>query len=89
MKNVSSCLLSVACFVMLCIPVFVTLGLRLTMRDALTFDSSQSVGLWSGTITAMNSTCNCLIFYWKNKILRAEGKKVLKGLTFVKINGRD
>jgi hypothetical protein len=28
----------------------------------------------------MNSTCNCLIFFWKNKILRTEGMKVIKGM---------
>ena len=89
MKNISSCLLSVACFVVLSIPVFVSNGLRTTTRDTLALDSSYIVTLWSGTITSMNSTCNCLIFYWKNKILRAEGKKVLKGLKFDKINGRD
>ena len=89
MKNVSSCLLSVACFVMMSIPVFVSSGLRMTTRDKLTLDSSYIAALWSATITSMNSTCNCLIFYWKNKILRAEGKRVLKGLKFDRINGRD
>ena len=82
MKNVSSCLLSVACFVMLSIPAFVSSGLRITTRDTLILDSSYIGYLWSGTIISINSTCNCLIFYWKNKILRAEGKKVLKGLKF-------
>ena len=89
MKNVSSCLLSVACFVMLSIPVFVSSGLRMTAGDTLILNSSYIAALWSATITFTNSTCNCLIFYWKNKILRAEGKKVLKGLKFDKINGRD
>ena len=82
MKNVSSCLLSVACFVVLSIPAFVHGGLRMTTRDTLILDSAYIVGLWAHTIAAMNSTCNCLIFYWKNKILRAEGRKVLKGLKF-------
>jgi hypothetical protein len=34
----------------------------------------------------MNSTFNSLIFFWKNKILRTEGMKIIKGL---KVNRRD
>ena len=32
---------------------------------------------WSGTVITMNSTFNCLIFFWKNRTLRNEGKKIL------------
>ena len=78
MKNVSSCLLAVACFVVLFIPVFAASGLNL--RDTLSLESANIAAFWAQTIAAMNSTCNCIIFYWKNKILRAEGKKVVKGL---------
>jgi hypothetical protein len=28
----------------------------------------------------MNCTFNCLIFFWKNKVLRAEGLKVWKSM---------
>jgi hypothetical protein len=28
----------------------------------------------------MNSTFNCLIFFWKNNILRTEGMKVIKNI---------
>jgi hypothetical protein len=28
----------------------------------------------------MNSTFNCLIFFWKNKILRTEGMKLIKSM---------
>jgi hypothetical protein len=34
--------------------------------------------LWSGTLVAMNSTFNCLIFFWRNSILLREGMKVVK-----------
>ena len=81
-KKISSCLLSVTCFVVLCIPVFVYSGLSLTLKDVLSLDSKTIAVLWAHTISAMNSTCNCLIFFWKNKILRVEGKKALKGLKF-------
>jgi hypothetical protein len=35
---------------------------------------------WSVTVATANSTLNCVIFFWKNDVLRGEGKKVLKTL---------
>ena len=77
LKNTSSCLLAVACFVVLNIPVFVYIGLSMT---EFTLDNALLAGLWASTTTSMNSTCNCSIFYWKNKILRTEGMKVIKSM---------
>lgn len=34
--------------------------------------------IWTGTFGLMNSTFNCLIFFWKNRTLRNEGIKSLK-----------
>jgi hypothetical protein len=81
LKNISSCLLAVVCFVLLRIPVFVYIGLTTTMSEKkLNLDNVFVAGLWASTIASINSTCNCLIFYWKNKILRTEGMKVIKGM---------
>ena len=33
---------------------------------------------WTNTLTSMNSTLNCLIFFWGNRELRKEGSKILK-----------
>ena len=80
-KNVSSCLLVVACLIVLSIPTFVHIGLRLTSKQTeFTLDNAQIAGLWAHTIASMNSTFNCLIFYWKNKTLRTEGMKVIKSM---------
>ena len=81
LKNLSSCLLAVACFVVLSIPVFVYIGLKTTSKvKTFTFDNADLVGIWGKTIATMNSTFNCLIFYWKNKIMRTEGMKIIKSL---------
>ena len=81
LKNISSCLLAVVCFVVLSIPVFVYIGLRITSTaKEFTLDNKVLAGLWASTTTSMNSTCNCLIFYRKRKILRTEGMKVIKGM---------
>ena len=81
LKIVSSCLLVVACLVLLCIPALVYIVLRQTSKETEhTLDNVYLAGLWAGTVAAMNSTFNCLIFYWKNKTLRAEGMKVIKSI---------
>jgi hypothetical protein len=80
LKNISSCLLAVACFVVLHIPAFVYIGLSITSTAKEWTLENALAGLWASTTCAMNSTCNCLIFYWKNKILRTEGMKVIKGI---------
>jgi hypothetical protein len=79
LKNISSCLLAVACFVVLSIPTFVYIGLEITSKETtMMSDNANLARLWSRTFVSMNSTCNCLIFYWKNKILRTEGMKLIK-----------
>jgi hypothetical protein len=81
LKNISSCLLVVACGVVISIPGFVYIGLRINSPETTnTLDNANLAALWARTIALMNCTFNCLIFYWKNKVLRTEGLKVLKSL---------
>ena len=81
LKNVSSCLLVVACLSALSIPTIVYIGLRLTsIETEFILNNAELVGLWAKTIASMNSTFNCLIFYWKEKTLRAEAMKVIKSI---------
>jgi hypothetical protein len=81
LKNISSCLLVVACGVVASTPGFVYIGLRINSPEtAYTLNNATLAGMWTITISLMNGTFNCLIFYWKNKVLRTEGLKVLKSL---------
>ena len=81
LKKISNCLLVVACLSVLSIPAFVYTGLILTsMETEFILNNVEFVGLWAHTIASMNSTFNCLIFYWKDKTLRAEGMKVIKSI---------
>ena len=67
-KTISSCLLAVVCFVVLNIPVFVYIGLTITLtKKEFTLDNAILPGFWAATIASMNSTFNCLIFYWKTR----------------------
>jgi hypothetical protein len=75
LKNISSCVGVVS------IPWCVYIGLRINSPEtAYTLDNATLAGAWATTISLMNCTFNCLIFYWKNKVLRTEGWKVLKSL---------
>ena len=86
LKDVSSCLLAVACYVTLSIPVFVYVGLSINYtQGTLAFDHHLNlVGYWAQTIASMNPTFNCIIFYWKNKVLRSEGLKVVKSIQILR-----
>ncbi len=78
LKNISICFLTVACFFVCSCPLIVYSVLRLASgmppydRQVLLFN------LWSNTFLSINSTFNCVIFFWKNSILRHEGMKIVK-----------
>ena len=81
LKNISSSLLVVACLILLSIPASVYIVLRLISKESeFTLDNAELTLLWSRTTASMNSTFNCLIFYWKNRTLRNEGMKVIKSM---------
>ena len=79
-KNISSCLLAVACYVVLQFPGIIYTGLAMASKETeMSSDKVKLAVLWAKTSITMNSTFNCLIFYWKNKILRTEGMKLIQG----------
>ncbi len=80
LKKISSCLLAAACLLVVSIPASVYIGLEKNSKTRMSFDDGNFARLWSRTLMSMNCTCNCLIFYWKNKILRTEGMKLIKGM---------
>ena len=81
LQNTSSCVLAVACFVVLFIPALTYVGLRnFSNEEELCLNITNLTGLWAITTSSMNSTFNCLMFYWKNKTMRTEGIKVIKGV---------
>ena len=78
LKNVSSCPLAVACLILLAIPSIIYIGLSPTTKTKeYTLNNARIAGLWFHTVSSMNATFNCLIFYWKNKTLRTEGIRLL------------
>ncbi len=81
LKKISSCLLAAACLLVVSIPASVYIGLeKNSKKTTMLFDDGNLARLWGTTLMSMNCTWNCLIFYWKNKILRTEGMKLIKGM---------
>ena len=77
LKNISTCCLAVGCFFICSSPQIIYSALRLT--ETVAYDRHGWLfRLWSVTLFTMNSTFNCLIFFWRNSILRREGMKIAK-----------
>ena len=79
LKNISCCLLAVFCFVLFSIPTYMYIVLSITGKSKLS--DIRLSALWAKSIVTMNSTFNCLIFYWKNKLLRVEGMRLIQSFT--------
>ena len=77
LKKVSTCFLVVMCFFLCCFPGIVMSSLFYSQNKTLYDESVVPSSLWMTTFITMNSTFNCLIFFWKNSILRREGAKIL------------
>ena len=78
LKNISTCLLAVGCLVLMYIPAFIFIAYSFAEKS--TSENTRVAKFWAGTVANANSTFNCLIFFWKNDVLRKEGVKVLKSL---------
>ena len=79
LKSISTCLLVVACLVVLSIAASVSIVLNMNTENKDASDARLSY-IWAVTIFAMNCTFNSLVFFWKSKVLRTEGIKILKTL---------
>jgi hypothetical protein len=78
LKNIHTCLLAVACLLVLSIPTTFYVAFHFAEKSMTT--NVRLCYVWAASVCTMNSTCNSLIFFWKNKVLRTEGIKILKTL---------
>lgn len=83
LKGIPTCLFAVLCFFLCCFPGLLYNCINLIVSKHLLHpDIIFAWGLWASTFVSMNSTFNCLIFFWKNTTLQNEGKSLLKQLKF-------
>ena len=78
LKNISNCLLAVACLVFFSVPTFVYIAFSAV--EGSTSKNARLAYMWVAVVFFMNCTFNSLIFFWKNKVLRLEGLKLLQQL---------
>jgi hypothetical protein len=77
-KNISTCSLAVGCFFVCIFPPIIYYAMRLTAYLPYNNRRVLLFYIWSVTSFSMNSTFNCLIFFWRNSVLRREGTKIAK-----------
>lgn len=86
-KNVT-CLLAVACFFVCYVPLIVYSVFKITPTAVTSERNLSLLRLWGNTILYTSSTWNCLIFFWRNEILRSAGKKLVIACLKCKMNTR-
>ena len=79
LNSISACLLVVVCLVVLSIASIVFIVFNIISKNIQASNVRLS-NIWGTTFFIMNCTFNSLIFFWKNKVLRTEGIKILKTL---------
>ena len=77
-KNISTCSLAVGCFFVCIFPPIIYYAMRLTAYLPYNNRRVLLFYIWSVTSFSMNLTFNCLIFFWRNSVLRREGTKIAK-----------
>ena len=76
LKHINTCLLAVACLVFWSIPI--SFYVVVIVVEGSKSDNAILSGLWAATTAVMNCSFNSLILFWKNKLLRDEGIKMIK-----------
>ena len=77
LRSISTCSLAVGCFFCCFCPYIIYANLHLASETLLSEREFLLFDLWSSTFGSLNSTFNCVIFFWRNSILRREGMKIL------------
>ena len=77
--GVSTCILAVACFVLFSSPLLIYSVISF-VPEILHEENSMLFNLWAFMLSCVNSSVNCLIFFWRDRRLREEGWKVLQSL---------
>ena len=86
LKNISTCSLVVGCFFVCSCPQIIHSSLRLAAGMSLYDRQVWLFNIWSITLISINSTLNCVIFFWRNSILRREGMKTINAFRAHVIN---
>ncbi len=86
LKNISTCSLAVSCFFVCSCPQMIYSALRSASETPFYDRQVLLFNFWSYTFVSINSTLNCVIFFWRNSILRREGIKIINTFRVHTIN---
>ena len=79
LKNISTCSLAVGCSFFCSCPLIIYSTVCLASEMLLSEMQFSLFQQWSCTFVSLNSTFNCVIFFWRNSILRREGMNIVNG----------
>ena len=75
----STCLLAVVCLFICYTPSIVVIGLKLSSKaNKGESEYMDMLNLWAETFCTINSSLNCLIFFYKNSALRRHAMNLLR-----------
>ena len=79
LRKISTCLLAVVCLFICYCPAFVVHGLQISKsKNIIESTCIDIIFLWVETIVTLNSSLNCLIFFYKNSVLRRHAINLLR-----------
>ena len=78
LKKFSTCYLALLCCFICYTPVIIYNGVCIGYWKPNGKRCNEKIQTWVMALVSMNSTFNCLIFFWRNSNLRREGMKVIK-----------
>ena len=76
LKAAKSCFLVIVCCVTCCVPFLVVNSFASVQNNF----TSVLLKRCFGVLVVLNSTLNSVIFFWRNKALRDEGKRLIKNM---------
>jgi hypothetical protein len=76
--KISTCFLAVVCLSVCYFPTIVMCIVRLAKRNYDDDDPADAIRLWEETFLTLNSTLNCLIFFYRNSTLRRRGIETIE-----------
>ena len=77
LEKISTCLSAVVCLIICNLPWATIVGIEIS-NVSISDQNMFIIGHWAATICALNSSLNCLIFFYKNSVLRRHGKNFLE-----------
>ena len=76
--KISTCFLVLVCLLLCYLPWIVDQAVEMTRTPDGCDQDKFIIVLWTDTLVAINSSLNCLIFFYKNSVLRRHGRIFLK-----------